>query len=96
MSEQHSAENDAPTYTREDMARAWWEGHMTYRRLGPDNCTCSAWNESECGCGEYGSNVVTPNPYSVFPPAATEHQHEGWQIEDGLCRACGTRVIPPV
>lgn len=54
---------DAPTYTREDMARAWQEGHMTYRRLGPDDCKCEAWNESECGCGEYGSNVITPNPY---------------------------------
>ena len=56
------AEAIAPTIT-EMLAEAWWAGHMTYRRLGPDNCHCSAWNESECGCGEYGSNVITPNPY---------------------------------
>lgn len=48
---------------REMLADAWDEGHRTRRRLGPDGCECSAWSENECGCGLYGSNIITPNPY---------------------------------
>lgn len=33
MSE-HSAENDAPAYTREDMARAWEEGYQARKGEG--------------------------------------------------------------
>lgn len=45
------------------LARAWDEGHRTPQQLGDDNCRCDAWSSDECGCGLYGSNVVTPNPY---------------------------------
>ena len=48
---------------RERMAAAWDEGHRTPKRRGPDDCRCAAYNEDECGCGEYGSNIITPNPY---------------------------------
>lgn len=45
------------------LADAWDEGHRTHPKLGPDDCLCGAWSDSECGCGIYGSNVITPNPY---------------------------------
>lgn len=46
-----------------ERAAAWDEGHRTYQQFGPDGCECAAYNENECGCGLYGTNVVTPNPY---------------------------------
>lgn len=48
---------------REREARAWDKGHHTFQLLGPDGCRCSAWSAHECGCGLYGSNIITPNPY---------------------------------
>ena len=45
-------------------ADLWDEGHRTRVQRGPDGCTCNAWNEDECGCGEFGTGpIVTPNPY---------------------------------
>lgn len=45
-------------------ADIWDEGHRTRVQRGPDGCTCNAWNEDECGCGEYGTGpIITPNPY---------------------------------
>lgn len=49
----------------EYMAQAWDEGHRTYRQRGPDGCQCAAYSEGECGCGLYGTNIITPNPYRV-------------------------------
>ena len=63
------------------LARAWWEGHMTDRRLGPDDCQCAAWNESECGCGEYGTNVITLNPYDRVTTESPESYEPNGQFE---------------
>lgn len=59
----HDARDQLAAVLERRMASAWDEGHRTYRKLGPDGCMCGAWSDSECGCGLYGSNVITPNPY---------------------------------
>lgn len=51
---------------RAALAEAWDKGHKTRWRRGPDNCRCSAWSSSECGCGEYGNGELLSlqqNPY---------------------------------
>lgn len=51
-------------------ADIWDEGHRTRVQRGPDGCTCNAWNEDECGCGEYGTGpIITPNPYKASEDA---------------------------
>ena len=51
-------------------ADLWDEGHRTRVQRGPDGCTCNAWNEDECACGEYGTGpIVTPNPYRASETA---------------------------
>ena len=51
-------------------ADIWDEGHRTRVQRGPDGCTCNAWNEDECACGEYGTGpIVTPNPYRASATA---------------------------
>lgn len=52
-------------------ADAWDEGHRTYRKLGSDECECGAWHDAECGCGLYGTNVITPNPYRATETEGT-------------------------
>lgn len=64
----NGADQAAETALFELLAVAWDRGHRTRRALGPDNCRCGAHNESECGCGCYGSNVITVNPYRSIPP----------------------------
>lgn len=59
----HLSSSEQAKLLKDMLADAWDEGHRTYRRRGPDSCVCEAWNESECGCGEYGTNIITPNPY---------------------------------
>ena len=45
-------------------ADIWDQGHQTRVQRGPDECTCNAWNEGECACGNYGTGPIsTPNPY---------------------------------
>jgi hypothetical protein len=47
-------------------AEAWDEGHKTRWRRGMDECICSAWSSSECGCGLYGTGELLSlgdNPY---------------------------------
>lgn len=45
----------------------WKEGHLhRQRRDWDDGCRCAAWDESECGCGRYGSGKLlslADNPY---------------------------------
>ena len=49
-------------------ADIWDQGHQTRVQRGPDECTCNAWNEDECACGNYGTGpITTPNPYKVNP-----------------------------
>ena len=51
---------------RKAKAEGWDEGHATPQPLDLDVhglCMCGAWNESECGCGNYGVTTAAPNPY---------------------------------
>ena len=49
-------------------ANIWDQGHQTRVQRGPDECTCNAWNEDECACGNYGTGpITTPNPYKANP-----------------------------
>lgn len=53
-------------WLRGRLADAWDEGHQRRRRRGPDCCLCEAWDEGECGCGEYGTGQLVSlgdNPY---------------------------------
>lgn len=58
-------------YTRQVKAEAWDEGHKTRWRRDPDDgCTCGAWAEIECGCGNYGTGELlslNDNPYRGAP-----------------------------
>lgn len=47
-------------------AEAWDEGHCHAQRRGPDDCTCEAWSEDECACGQFGNGELgslADNPY---------------------------------
>lgn len=54
-------------FAREVAEKAWDEGHKTRWRRDPDDgCTCGAWAEIECGCGNYGTGELlslNDNPY---------------------------------
>lgn len=47
-------------------AEAWEEGHRHRPRRGPSGCTCAAWSEGECACGQFGNGELWSlgdNPY---------------------------------
>ena len=45
-------------------ADIWHEGYAAAEWNAEEVCKCAAWNEGECGCGNYGNgHRIKRNPY---------------------------------
>ena len=45
-------------------ADIWHEGYAAAEWNAEEVCKCAAWNEDECGCGNYGNgHRIKRNPY---------------------------------
>jgi len=49
---------------RRIQAEAWNEGYIAAEWNDEEVCKCSAWNDGECACGNYGNgHQIKRNPY---------------------------------
>lgn len=58
------AERRYDSWMRAVKAQIWDEGYAAAEWNAEEVCKCAAWNEDECGCGNYGNgHRIKRNPY---------------------------------